>query len=187
MKITMYIRPLLAGFSIGLSLWTFQVKAAIYKTVDENGNVVFSDTRPSHQSSEEVKLRPTTPMQVMPVEPPSARPPEEKREPSAEVYSRLEIIEPVNDQTVRTSGNFAVKVATTPKLQPGHKLRLLMDGNAVEPARRSLDFTLLNVDRGTHVLTVEVVDQQKNVVRSSTSTVHVQRAIYKAPGIPTPP
>lgn len=186
MKITMKVRLLSAVFSIGLSLWTFQVKAAIYKTVDENGNVVFSDTRSPHQPGEEVKLRPITPMQVMPVEPPLARSPEDKQEPSTGGYSRLEIVDPVNDETVRNSGNFAVKVAMTPKLQPGHKLRLLMDGDAVEPARRSLNFTLLNVDRGTHVLTVEVVDQQENVIQSSVSTVHVQRAIYTTPAVSPP-
>nr|MDT0253280.1 DUF4124 domain-containing protein [Endozoicomonas sp.] len=36
--------------------------AAIYKAIDKDGNITFTDSRPVDQPSEKVKLRPITPM-----------------------------------------------------------------------------------------------------------------------------
>ncbi|USE37063.1 DUF4124 domain-containing protein [Endozoicomonas sp. SCSIO W0465] len=149
---------------------------AIYKTVDKDGNVTFTDSRPADQPSEEVKLRPITPISPVPGSEPE--PLKSAQKPSRELYSSLEIIEPADDATVRTQENFMVKIATAPKILAGHKVRLLLNGQVVGESRRKLTFELKNVDRGTHNLTVEIIDNQANVIKSSSNTIHVHRTIY---------
>ncbi|WP_066015929.1 DUF4124 domain-containing protein [Endozoicomonas atrinae] len=150
--------------------------AAIYKTVDQDGNVVFTDSRPADQPSEEVKLRPFTPMSPTPRSKPESSKPAQKE--SKELYSNLEIIEPANDATVRNQGNFTVKIATEPRILAGHKVRLLLDGEVVGESKRNLTFELKNVDRGTHSLTVEIIDNQAKVIQSSSNTIHVHRTVF---------
>ncbi len=152
--------------------------AAIYKTVDKDGNVIFTDTRPADEPSEEVKLRPITPMSPAPTGRSGSSLQGEKGE-SKDLYSRLDIVEPANDSTVRDQGNFTVKVATEPRIFSGHRVRLLLNGGVVGESKRKLSFDLTNVDRGTHTLTVEIVDNRRKVVQSSSSTVHVHRNVYR--------
>lgn len=152
--------------------------AAIYKTVDKDGNVIFTDTRPVDEPSEEVKLRPITQMSSTPARRSGSSLQGEEGE-SKNLYSHLEIIEPANDSTVREQGNFTVKVVTEPRVLSGHRIRLLLDGDVVGESKRKLSFDLTNVDRGTHTLTVEIVDNRRKVVQSSSSTVHVHRTVYR--------
>ncbi|WP_257297336.1 DUF4124 domain-containing protein [Endozoicomonas sp. YOMI1] len=148
----------------------------IYKTVDQDGNVIFTDSRPAHQPSEEVKLRPLTPMSPAPRSNPDSSKPAQKA--SRESYSRLQIIKPANNATVRNQGNFTVTIATAPKILEGHKVRLLLDGELVGEPRRNLTFELKNVERGTHNLTVEIIDNQAKVIQSSSNTIHVHRIVF---------
>ncbi|WP_257285894.1 DUF4124 domain-containing protein [Endozoicomonas sp. SESOKO1] len=152
------------------------VFGAIYKTVDQDGNVIFTDSRPADQPSEEVKLRPITP--ISPVPGRESESLKSAQTVSREFYSSLEIIEPADDATVRTQENFTVKIATAPKILAGHKVRLLLDGQIMGEFGRKLTFELKNVDRGTHNLTVEIIDNQANVIKSSSNTIHVHRTIY---------
>ena len=152
---------------------------AIYKTVDENGNVIFTDTKPDNQISEEVKLKPVTPLPPVtfkyriPVSQP------EETQSSDDLYTELAIIEPADGATVRNSGNFSVTVQTLPQLMPGHHLRLLLDGRAVDKPKRTFTFTLINVDRGSHQLQLQVMDRNNRVVQSISNTVYVQRTIVR--------
>ncbi|WP_419533611.1 DUF4124 domain-containing protein [Endozoicomonas sp.] len=151
--------------------------AAIYKTVDKDGNIIFTDSRPADQPSEEVQLRPITPMSSVPTSRPGSS--VSSQEESEEMYSLLEIVEPANDATVRSQGNFTVRIATEPRVLSGHRIRLLLDGDVVGESKRKLSFELKNIDRGTHTLTVEIVDNRKKVVQSSNNTIHVHRTTFK--------
>lgn len=157
----------------------------IYKTVDQDGNVIFTDSRPADQPSEEVKLRPFTPMPSAPRSQPEPLKPAQKV--SREYYARLEIIEPANDAPVRNQGNFTVKIGTAPKILEGHKVRLLLDGKVIGEPRRNLTFEVKNVDRGTHNLTVEIIDHQAKVIKSSSNTIHVHRTVFTPPVSINPP
>ncbi len=154
----------------------------IYKTVDEQGNVVYTDVKPKNRSSEEVKLRPLTPLQTSDKQGVSSQ--ASNSVPSRSLiksasYSYFEIIDPANETTIRNSGNFSVTVRLKPRLKPSHKVKLTMDGRTVGAPKRGLSFTLLNVDRGSHSLAAEVIDSQGSVVQSATSTVFVQRPIFQ--------
>lgn len=154
--------------------------AAIYKTVDKDGNVVYTDTNPGTQNAEEVELKPITPLPSVSVQyrAPVSQPKE--TESSDDAYTNLAIINPADGTTVRNAGNFSVTVQTMPRLMSGHRLRLLLDGKPVDKPKRALNFTLLNVDRGSHQLQLDVVNGSNQVVQSTNTTVYVQRAVARS-------
>ena len=159
-------------------LLSFSAQATIYKMVDRDGNVVFTDVKPKDSRSQEVELKPITPIQSTPLHTYPAPVNQGDNDDPPDYYSEFKIVEPANEATVRNSGSFAVKLVIVPKLSLNHKIRLLLDGNVFE-TRRSLYFTLLNIDRGAHTVTAEVINGKGKVIQSTDSTVYVQRVIVK--------
>jgi len=54
-------------------------------------------------------------------------------------------------------------------------MRLIMDGQLLQEGRQA-QFKLENVDRGTHTLTTEIIDEQGRVlIRSPSTSFHMLR------------
>lgn len=151
--------------------------AEIFKTIDEHGNVVFSDIPPPpSQTSEPVTVNPVNTFN-MPV-PEVAAPPAEADVPEEVAqYDRLTILAPSNEETVReNAGNVTVAVALTPPLRAGDQLVLYMDGNRSPVRAQGTSFRLENVNRGTHTIGVRVLDDAGRVAaEAETSIFHLQR------------
>ncbi|WP_067515432.1 DUF4124 domain-containing protein [Endozoicomonas ascidiicola] len=161
------------------TLFASSVSAAIYKTVDEEGNVVFSDSAPAGKPSEEVKLKPLTPIPSPQSGLNISKPkPEEQKIVS---YKKLEIVEPTPGATIQNQDSFNVRIALAPGIQPGHRIRLLLNGKRVGESSGQLSFTASNVERGSQVLTAEILDENSKVIKSAKSTVFVHRAIAPPP------
>ena len=175
----------LARHSLLLLLYTLSsfAQGAVYKSVDEQGNVTYTDTQPGKQS-EEVELKPITPVKFDPPKPVKIQsaPPTQKKKKSEKVYSVLAITSPANDATVHNAGNFSVQVALSPELDSEHRIQLLLDGELIAPPQKTLSFQLSNIDRGTHTLRVEIISLEKKVVQSTSSTIHVHRPCVRPNG-----
>ena len=148
----------------------------IYKTVDEDGNVVFTDVPPKGDDSvEEVNVTaPNTAdlgTATLPID--SSIDPQEVE---SFAYQSLRITSPEDDQSVREPmGDIEVVVEVQPKLRAEHELRLLVDGAAQQVGRQS-SFHLSGIDRGTHTLQVEVLHRSGEVlVASEPSVFHLQQ------------
>jgi len=139
------------------------VSAEVYRSLDEDGNVVFTD-KPS-PDAEKIKID-----KVQTVSPPAVEdfkytPPEK---PTETVYTSLEISSPENDQ-VFTGGT--VDVTVTILIQPalnvtlGDRFILSMDGNKQADSTSTFSFT--NLDRGTHTAKVDVVNKDGKSLKSS--------------------
>ena len=161
-------------------MWLPQLGTAqIFKSVDEHGNVSYSDTPPKSGPSEEVKLRITNstpaPEFVEPLEPGPSAAPAGDDEP-AEDY-RLEIASPANETTIAMGpGNFSVTATIEPALASGDLLQLYVDGSPEGSAQSGSSWNLTNVFRGAHDLTVVVTDQSgSQLVESDPVRVYVLR------------
>lgn len=164
----------------------------VYKQVDEQGNVSFSDS-PQSAGSEEVKVRPSSgirlPQPRQRIDPQQR----ERRQQEAEErdsYQRLAITQPEHDTAFwRTSGDVAIQVAIEPSLRSGHRLQLELDGET-QQTQQGNTFNIQNIDRGTHEATVHVVDSDGKVLKSSELarfTVHRRSVINNPnPGVPAP-
>ncbi len=137
----------------------------VYMEIDENGVPVFSDTRT--EGSKEIELRePQTFSSDEAI--PQALP--QYGAPDAEddqpwIYSRLAVTSPANDTAIReNTGAMTISVAIAPGIKNGHKAELMMDGLAIRKLSGSGPVSLSNVDRGTHVFSVRIVDDNGKVI-----------------------
>jgi len=167
-----YTRPATLGLLLALAL---PAAGQIYSYVDEQGNRVFTD-RPGGQAVEAVRSRPTNSMSAQPVATPA---PVRKKAHSefAAVYQRLEILQPAPDATLRdNAGSLVVSVISEPALQPGHQYRLLLDGNPTAAVSGGATLGLESIDRGSHQLVVEIIDDHgKTLLHSPSRTFHMLR------------
>ncbi len=139
------------------------VSADVYRSVDENGNIIYSDT-PS-EGAEKIELREAQTVESQPgtksfqYEPPESDPPPR--------YKQVAITSPANDEAVRAnSGNITVRMSVNPSLRPGDRLVLTMDGREIASGRAT-SVSLENVERGTHSLKASVVGRDGKTLASS--------------------
>lgn len=142
----------------------------IYRWTDADGHVVYGDNPPEGVDAEAIRLREPMTTPAMP----DAREilergrTDETGEPALP-YARLQITSPEDDEPIRANdGNFSVHVGIDPELRTdrGHRLRLIMDGApaGITDLNR---FDLVNVDRGTHRISVQVLDRNDQVIQES--------------------
>ena len=168
-----YARPLLLASLVATAASVALAQSQVYKSRDAHGNVIFSDT-----SSESAKSITVPPTNTVPVVTAPARPapaPPATGDAAAAAYA-LAIVTPVEGQTVfSATGSLEVGVSVTPALQPGHSLRLLLDGApAGLPQQGSL--TLRGLAPGPRALQLQVLDGSGEIVQSSgTVTVQMRR------------
>lgn len=186
---------LFTGFAVGLAALaaSFSAVGAIYKSVDEDGNVTYSDEPMPGAKKIEKKEIPTVPSTVPDVDFSTSGQRSGDEAGSAGVYDSIAIVSPENDTAVReNAGNLSVSIAIQPALKQNHQVVLYMDGE--EKARsRSPVFQLSNIDRGTHTLTAVVLDSNGNRLLSSdmvTFTLLRQSRLQPnadLPGVPQAP
>jgi len=167
--------------------------AVICKTIDENGVVSYTDT-PSNQCDNPVRLRGYSSYAPRQIDSPesgasNAPVPESGAVSEFAGYRILRIVQPSNNATVRSNeGKVPVQISLQPGLQTGHSIRLILDGQAVATPTNSTDVVLSGIERGTHQLTAQVVDQEGNVVGSMNAVVFtLQRAVLDADQPPNTP
>ena len=161
-----------------LILWVagagFTANAQVYKQVDEDGNITFTDQPAPDATPVEIKPTNTTPPPS-----PSAYPqatPESDTDVVDGAYT-VTITSPADETIIaRGPGNFSVSASIAPALAPAQKLQLLIDGSPRGEAQRNPNWVLTNVFRGEHSLEVAVLDATgKQVARSASVTVFVFR------------
>ena len=162
--------------------------AAIYKTVDEEGNVVFTDVPPKDQSKAiEIDAGNTyqpAPLPAANTPAPAAADEAETEEELTVNYESLQITAPADDEALReNAGNVTISVSANPSLdiEQGHAVQILVDGTpSTSAAATSLSLT--NVDRGTHSLVAQILDADGQVlISSSPVTFHMLR--YAVPPV----
>ena len=163
------------------------VSAGVYRSLDADGNVVYTD-KPS-PDAEEIKI---DKVQTIPAGADNFEytPPEK---PAVGDYTKLEIVNPENDHVFTgNTGEVIVSVVIEPELNTkrGDRFILTMDGKKVADST-STSFSFTNLDRGTH--TVEVHATNKNgryLMSSAPVSFTIKRTSVlnpNNPNRPTPP
>ena len=149
------------------------ISAGVYRSVDEDGNVIFTD-RPS-PDAEKIRVD-----KVQTISPPAVKDFEytSPEKPAKEGYAKLEIISPQNDQTFTGgAGNVTINILIEPALdtKQGDHLVLTMDGEK-QAESSSTSFSFTNLDRGTHTTKADIVNKGgKSLKSSATVTFYVIR------------
>ena len=148
----------------------------VYRWVDDQGQVHFSD-RPM-EGAERVEVRPQGELGTPEFEPRRNRSVavEESEEPFR--YRSLEILSPTQEEVLwNIEGQLDVSMRLEPRLQQGHSVELLLDGQPVEGLQPgSMQARLSEVYRGVHVLTANVRDRNGQLlIESQPRTFAVQQ------------
>jgi len=98
-------------------------------------------------------------------------------DPAIPRYASARIASPADGEGLRAnSGNFVVQAQVEPELRQGHRLRLLLNGNAHGAAQTALTFPLTAVERGEHRLQLQIVNEGGGIVfAGESSTFHLLR------------
>jgi len=160
--------------------------ATIYKWVDENGVVHYSDQ--PHPNAEKLTVhaaqtyraadsavgQPSGPL----APPPSA--------PDTSPYLGCAIVQPSDDQTFTNIDSLSIVVRTDPNLRQGDQIFMLLDGAALNNnAPTGPQYLLSPVDRGTHTLQALVRGNDGALMCQTPSvTFNVHQPSLLAPGNP---
>jgi len=159
-------------------LFAQPASAAIFRSVDANGTVTFSDQPPASERgvvAERIEINaPNTFVDNSPRLPyePTAGEGEEN-----EGYADLKITSPGNDELIRdNAGNVVVRTRLTPDLKAGHTLRLELNGTLAGARAESGALHLTNLPRGTHQLRLVIEnDKGRRLFESDQTVFHLQR------------
>ncbi len=167
---------------ISLALLSLVAQATVYKWVDKDGKVHYSD-EPNPQA-QAVEFTDKTQNQIS-LETPKPLPDPIEVE---QVGYALKILSPQHEETIRdNAGDFQVQVEVEPELASGHFLQLYIDGISSSDAQRSNLFQLKNIDRGEHTLQLKAVQQNGKVLASSSPiTIFLHQAGLMQPAFPAP-
>lgn len=160
---------------IGL-MYSLNLPAAIYQSKDKQGVIHFSDTpiddgqitsfetsqiyHSSVKNTDNVKYAMKTVSNLQPQE-----------------YKLLQIEQPQNEITLRNDqGEVEVRVKVEPALNADHYVIALLDGKQVGQTEGS-QLQLTNVDRGSHVLQLQIQTKQGEILaRSNLVNFYMQRS-----------
>ncbi|HHX34965.1 MAG TPA: DUF4124 domain-containing protein [Gammaproteobacteria bacterium] len=155
---------------------TYTASAAVYTYIDANGERVYTDKPPQHQRVERIDIAPPNQLPAVPViKPPPVY--QDSAAPAALHYQILRILTPEPDATIRANDRqLIVTVSSEPALQEGHRYRLLLDGQPVAEPSRSPVFPIKDIDRGTHRLAVEIINEHNAVLeRTPAQPFHLRQ------------
>ena len=168
------MKPVIVIFAAALALLTGAVYADVYRQVDAQGNVTFSDEPTS--GAEAIEIKPVTTIKLpKPQDLERDDQPEQQRQQQKPQYSTVEFAAPQNNQAFHSgNGNVEFRLTSNPALRNGHKYEVTIDG---QPVGQSATSTIMvqNMDRGTHQAGINIVNQNGVQVISGagiTFTIH---------------
>lgn len=170
---------LIAMLCLGLSP---AVAETVYRTVDEDGSVRYSDHPVPGAEAVELPEVPTLELLPPGTRPtPRRGPPPAPTQATSPIYKSLVITQPAQDSAGwYTSGQLSVSVDLQPTLQAGHILVVYLDG--VRAASGSgPTFQLANVYRGTHRVEAAVYAGALELLRSPPVSFHVLKHGVNSP------
>ncbi len=162
--------------TIVMGLLALPVNAEIYKHTDAEGNTSYTDQPAAGAVSEPIKLPPLNSI-TLPPPAPAPSPADNPVETQAKTPYALQAGNLVDQQAIRANdGNLIVEVLIQPRLQPEHRLQLLLDGQPYGQPSNLAALQLVNLDRGEHSLAIQVLEGQALVQQSPAIRFTVLRA-----------
>jgi len=146
----------------------------VYKSVDEDGNIIFTD-RPVI-NSEKIKLKELKTTETIKLPSTSSGSSSQGKNKEDFSYKKLLVLSPADGSAIRSNtGNVSITIAPEPPLRSGHILLITMDGKELSKGTGK-SVSLTNVDRGTHTITASIIDSSSNSIISVSSSFSILRA-----------
>lgn len=162
-----------------LVLLTTTAQAEVYKSVNADGEVIYSDVPSRGAQPVHVPELPT----YTPVPLPVAQPPAAVVQPVVEdSYSSFSLTRPHNNETIHPSDdgpgvvNVFVKLEPELMIQDGHRIQYFLDDKPQGKPLARMSTSYPNVDRGTHSVSAAVLDDSGEIIIKTTPvTIYIRR------------
>lgn len=147
------------------ALWSSGAMAEIYKTVDKDGRIIYSDS-PKSDNTEKVQLRsintlPSEARTPPPSEPVASYPVEE------EIPYELEIVSPRNNLVIPVGQrDLPIAVRLNQPLRSDHLLAYYLNDQLVDETSAT-NILIPEIARGIYVIRVEVIDADGQLLGTS--------------------
>lgn len=163
----------------GLSISSLHA-SQVYKSVDKNGRIVYSD-KPS-QGARLHKLRETP---TIPASEIKSRLYDAPKEQEKLAKPEIKILYPQNEShiLVEQSGKIRIQVNMNQPLAQGHKIALYRNGKKLAEGAEEV-FWLTNQDRGEHQYTAKILNPKGEAISADSITLFVQRGRIARPPAP---
>jgi hypothetical protein len=136
----------------------------IYKSVDEDGNVIYSDQPPS-PDAEPIVLRESNIIETVKAQ----ADPIKSGDSGGSQPLEIGILSPENEETFWGTGNdLPVLLEIKPEMRPGMQINLYIDDEKVATVGTA-QTTLQQLDRGTHTFRAELVSNTGEIIATTES------------------
>ena len=190
MKTVIYMRFITVLVALSLVLMASPLMAQVYKVVDKDGNVTFTD-QPPGDGSKPIKLAPINVIEAPEYEK-APEPTDEEdaaKEPSLSylrrIYRDFAIISPEQEESVwKPDGPIVVAWSVRTALQPGMQVTLFLDGNRHSTTAQPM-IPLGGLDRGEHNVKAELRDSKNRIVATTEAVTFFVRqpGLYNRPRV----
>jgi len=173
------------------SCWALVAQATVYRWVDADGTVHFSDQ--PHQGATEIQVQ--EPQTYSAPKPAPAANSNANAATAARLkdlnfrYTSCAVGSQASESTIGDTDSVEVSVSLNPAPRPSDHISVFYDGAALPGSGgTSTGYTVSPLDRGTHTLTVSVSDAGGNVLcQSGPVTFYVRQPSLLAPQNPNSP
>ncbi len=148
-----------------LLIFCATLSAAVYKWVDESGRIHYSD-QPA-PGAEEIKL--PEPSIYTPRSAAGIGGGVSNKSKKSGAYQSFSITSPADQATFRAGETrIRVQLSVSPRLRPGHAIRLTMNGRVLNQRLTRLRMDLGEVNRGNHRLQATIIDKKgREMIRAA--------------------
>lgn len=153
------------GFTVGLMMFASAAMAEIYKTVDENGNVIYTDQKPASDA------RPIDLPELNVAEPhrPIRPAPSQTVEDEGDPWRGFSIRSPAPEENIwGTGSDLTVELELPQPLGREMSIVVYLDGEAQEPVRDP-EFEITDIERGEHEIRAELLGRAGRLLASTES------------------
>jgi len=149
----------------------------VYKITHPDGSITFSDVEQSN--SEEIHVKPITTVPALVIPKHTYSPSTNQAKTIEGYYDSLEIISPKSDSALYSgNGDINIKVAITPPLRTDDRLQFQLDDTNIA-TQKELKLTIMAVNRGSHRINVNIINQSGTALLSTESKVTIHRPIAR--------
>lgn len=151
--------------------------AAIYKSIDAQGNVFYTDA--PTKDAKQIELPPLAIVPSLSAEQIAKANALKPKANTVQNY-QLSFASPAAEQTVRKPDNIVVQLNVVPALTNGDHATILLDGIVLANGSGA-SINTENLDRGAHSITARITDANGKVLKEISSTVTVQQITQNNP------
>jgi hypothetical protein len=166
--------------SLGCSLAL--ATTVVYKWVDENGVIHYSDQ--PHPNAQKLQVQG---VQTYSASASAVRPPEspEFNTPAANAYAGCVIAQPLDQQNLPNAQSVSIRVQSDPAPRPGDRIFMTMDGQGLNGGQATgLSFNVAPIDRGAHSVSAQIRGSDETVLcQTPTVTFFVQQPSLLNPAV----